>query len=129
LSTGDYSVLGLESIVALERKSLPDLISCVGINRERFEKEIQRLLAYETRAIIVESTWSALELGEWRGQITPSQALGSVLGWIARGIPIIMAGTPAEAGKFASRLLFLAARRRWRELQGFYPELKIAGSE
>jgi len=30
LATGDYSVAGLESIVAVERKSLSDLLACVG---------------------------------------------------------------------------------------------------
>jgi len=30
LATGDYSVQGLENIVAIERKSLSDLLGCVG---------------------------------------------------------------------------------------------------
>jgi ERCC4-type nuclease len=39
LATGDYSVSGLESVVAIERKSLPDLPSCCGRERERFDRE------------------------------------------------------------------------------------------
>ena len=45
LTTGDYSVAGMESIVAIERKSLGDLLSCIGKERERFDKEVMRLLA------------------------------------------------------------------------------------
>ena len=41
LATGDYSVRGLENIVAIERKSLPDFLSCVGRERERFDREVQ----------------------------------------------------------------------------------------
>lgn len=115
LATGDYSVSGLENVIALERKSLGDLISCVGPERERFEREIQRLLAYPTRAVIVEATWSHLESGGWRSNVTPSSAVGSVLGWIAAGVPFILAGDHLNGDRFAARLLFIAARRRWRE--------------
>ena len=115
LVTGDYSVKGLESVVAVERKSLPDLLACIGQERERFDREVQRLLAYPCRAIVIEAAWSDLENGGWRSQVTPAAAVGSVLGWIAAGIPVIMAGDHARAGRYVSRLLFTAARRRWRE--------------
>ena len=68
-----------------------------------------------SRAIVVESSWSALEIGKWRSQITPSQAVGSCLGWIAMGIPIVMAGSHERAGRYIGRLLYTSARRRWRE--------------
>lgn len=115
LATGDYSILGLETIVAVERKSLPDLIACVGRERERFEREIQRLLAYPVRCLVVESTWSEIEAGQWRGEIRPAQVLGSLLGWMAAGLPVLMATDHKRAGAYVSRLLFTAARRRWRE--------------
>ena len=47
--------------------------------------------------------------------LTPAAALGSVLGWVAMGLPVVMAGDHERAGKYVSRLLFTAARRRWRE--------------
>jgi hypothetical protein len=72
-------------------------------------------LAYPVRAIVIETTWPDLEQGKWRSQVTPSAAVGSVLGWIAAGVPIVMAGDHARAGRYVSRLLFTAARRRWRE--------------
>ena len=115
LTTGDYSVLGLEHVIAIERKSLGDLISCVGVERSRFDREVQRLLAYPVRAIVVESSWADLERGEWRSRVTPAAAIGSCLGWICSGVPIVMAGDHARAGRYVSRLLYIAARRRWRE--------------
>lgn len=115
LSTGDYSVEGLKNVVAVERKSLSDLLGCVGQHRERFDREVQRLLAYPCRAIVVEATWADLERGDWRSQVTPSAAIGSVLGWIASGVPVILCGDHERAGRYVSRLLFTAARRRWRE--------------
>ena len=37
------------------------------------------------------------------------------MGWVAAGLPVIMAGDRVRAGKYTARLLSLAARRRWRE--------------
>jgi len=119
LVTGDYSVRGLENVVAVERKSLADLVACVGSQRTRFEKEVQRLLAYPVRALVVEATWAGLEAGRWRGQVCPEAVVGSVLGWIGRGLPVVMAGTRDRAEKYVVRLLILSARRRWREAYEF----------
>ena len=115
LTTGDYSVVGMENIVSLERKSLDDLLGCIGSDRERFDREVQRLLAYPVRALLVESGWQHLERGGWRSKVTPAAAIGSCLGWIAAGLPVVMCYTHERAGTFASRILYTAARRRWRE--------------
>jgi ERCC4-type nuclease len=115
LSTGDYSIRGLEHVVAIERKALEDFLCCCGAERERFEREVQRLLSYPVRALVIESSWQALERGEWRSKVTSAQAVGSALGWIACGLPIVMCYTHERAGRYVSRLLFTAARRRWRE--------------
>jgi ERCC4-type nuclease len=115
LATGDYSVVGLEHVVAVERKSLGDFLGCVGQERERFDREVQRLLAYPTRALVVEASWPDIEQGEWRSKVTPQAAIGSLLGWIAMGLPVILAGDHERAGRYVSRLLYTAARRRWRE--------------
>jgi DNA excision repair protein ERCC-4 len=115
LPTGDYSVVGLESVIAIERKSLSDLLGCVGSERERFDREVQRLLAYPSRLLLIETSWGDLEAGEWRSQVTPAAAVGSVLGWIAMGLPVILAGDRERAQRYAARFLFTVARRRWRE--------------
>lgn len=39
LTTGDYSIVGLENQVAVERKSLPDFVASISTGRERFERE------------------------------------------------------------------------------------------
>lgn len=118
LAAGDYSVCGCEQYIALERKSLEDLVSCCGAERERFEREIMRLLAYSSRAVIVEATWAQLDMGGWRSKISASSVTGSVLSWISLGIPFIFAGDRLSADTAAARFLFIAARRRWREARG-----------
>ncbi len=117
LATGDYSLKGLEHAVAIERKSLPDMVACVGSQRERFDREVQRLLAYPVRILLVEATWGDIEAGDWRGKVTPEAVLGSLLGWMASGLQVELVGDHNRAGRFASRILFTVARRRYRELR------------
>lgn len=113
LVTGDYSIKGLEDHIAIERKSLPDLVQSVGRERERFDRVVHRLQAYETKAIVVEATWEQLKAGLWRGSVTSSQVCGSVLGWMGAGVPVLLAGDASRAGDAIARMLFIAARRKY----------------
>jgi len=115
LDTGDYSIFGLQHIISVERKSLGDLLQCIGKDRDRFERAVMRLVAFPVRALVVESTWHAIEEGRWQSRVTANAALGSLLGWVAMGLPVVMCGDHQRAGKYVARLLFLAARRRYRE--------------
>lgn len=138
LSTGDYSVLGLSEPpygICIERKSLFDLLGVIGTHRDRFENELDRMRAYRTSAVIVEATFAEFSAGRWQekgvypwvSRIKPEAAMGSVLGWIAEGIPILFAGDASSASICAARILFIAARRRYNELQSFYGDgLKIS---
>jgi DNA excision repair protein ERCC-4 len=123
LTTGDYSVLGLEDVISVERKSLPDLLQCVGRDRRRFEREIQRLLAYPARALVLETSWEQIERGVWKSKVRPQAVVGSVLGWCSRGLPVILASTHAKAGQYTAHFLLLAARRRWREARSLAREV------
>lgn len=131
LPTGDYSVRGLEPYVSIERKSLADLVSCCSVkdNRERFERELDRLRAYPVRAVVVEASWNDLQAGLWRSHATPASVTASVLAWMARyTIPFMLAGDRQSAGQVVGDLLFYAARDRWRELLTFQPELRIVSN-
>lgn len=120
LASGDYSLRGLEHVIRIERKSLPDLIACCGVERERFDREVQRLLAFPVRILLVEATWADIEAGNWRSKVTPEAAIGSLLGWIASGLQVELVGDHARAGRFASRVLYTVARRRYRELRTLF---------
>lgn len=116
LQTGDYSLLGLEHIVSCERKSLVDCIACCGRDRERFEREIERLLAFPVRLLVVETSWREIERGQWRSQLKPAHVTGSLLAWQSMGLPVLLSGTHQRAGRLVARLLFISARKRYREL-------------
>jgi len=124
LATGDYALLASPDVCRVERKSLPDLVACVGSERERFDREVARLLAYPVRILVVEATWQQIEsheatMPQWRGKVSRESVIGSLLNWQAQGLSIHMAGDHHHAGRYVARLLFTIARRRYRELREF----------
>lgn len=114
LKTGDYTIEGFPEIV-VERKSLNDLLGCIGQSRERFEAELKRMLLIPHRSVVVERSWSELRRGEWLSQITPSQACGSVIGWRLWGVDFHFAENETLACRDAAQWMFVAARRLHRE--------------
>ncbi len=111
LATGDYSLKNLTHLVAIERKSLDDLLACIGIHRDRFKRELQRLRAFRFRCLVVEASYADLEGGAWRSKIQPSHVLGSLAAWMAQySLPVMLAGDHQAAARFAERYLFQAAR-------------------
>ncbi len=124
LDTGDYCLASCPDVVRIERKSLSDLVGCVGSDRERFEREVSRLLAFPIRVLVIESAWETIEshepaMPQWRGRVTKEGVIGSLLGWQAAGLSIHMAGDHARAGRHVARLLYTIAKRRYRELRSF----------
>ena len=84
LMAGDYSLAGLESLVAVERKSLADLVMCLGRERPRFERELERLRGFESAAVVVESPLADLVAGEYRSALNPKAAYESVVAFMCR---------------------------------------------
>lgn len=98
LPTGDYSLAGLSDLVAVERKSLPDLVACLSHERDRFERELVRARGLDAFAVVVEATFEDLAHGRYRSKLNPHSACQSVLSFSARlGIPFLFAGSRAGA--------------------------------
>ncbi len=94
LDTGDYALLGREDAARIERKSLEDFITCCGRERARFWRELERLAAYPTKAVIVEASISSAELATYRSRISPVSVLASANAILVDfGIPVVWAGT------------------------------------
>lgn len=90
LPTGDYSLSGLEGKVGVERKSLPDLMACMGKERERFMAEMERARGFEAFAVVVGCAWRDIASGNYRSQVSPQVAIATLSAIMARhGIPVI----------------------------------------
>jgi DNA excision repair protein ERCC-4 len=89
LASGDYSLVGFEDRVAVERKSLPDLFSTLGQGRKRFEREFERLSEMEFAAIVIEADareiWRPTEFHPgWRSRLNPRSVEGTIVAWSLR---------------------------------------------
>lgn len=54
LKTGDYSVLGHESEICFERKSVQDLVGTLIGGHERFLREMERMRDFKAKYILIE---------------------------------------------------------------------------
>ena len=101
LPTGDYSLPGFESFIAIERKSIDDLVQCLkGQNRDRFEKELARGRHYECFAVVVEASLDDMKHGRYRSDMQPHAALQSITAFMVRyKTPFLWCGS-REGGEY-----------------------------
>lgn len=117
LQAGDYSLVGLEDMVAVERKSLVDLVACLGRERERFERELERLRAMESILLVVESPIVDLVTGNYRSKLNPKAAYESVVAFMCRyRLPFYF----AQDRRGAERFTFSFLRHYWRTVERRY---------
>ena len=122
LASGDYSLAGFESRIAIERKSLPDLVACLGTERERFTRELVRLRGYDAAAVVVESPCFVLRSGRYLGGMNPSSAWQSIIALSMRfRIPFFWGQDRTDAERICFDFLRHYQHDRRRELAALAP--------
>jgi ERCC4-type nuclease len=122
LPAGDYSVRGYTHLIALERKSVSDLVSTLSHGRERFENELDLLAAYRWKAILIEGDQADIEGHTYRSNMLPKSVLGSLRAFYVKwGVPHFWCSDPAGA---AETVAWFARR-----METKYPELKTKNEE
>ena len=89
LPAGDYSVEGLESRIAIERKSVDDFINTVLRSRPRFERELAKLQVYDFAAVVIESDLANIESHQYRSEIHPHSIRGIIVELETRYYPVM----------------------------------------
>lgn len=105
LRTGDYSVLGLEEKIAVERKTLSDLVHSLTFERERFDRELERLRKLDVGFVVVEGDFDAVVTGAYRSRATPQSLVGSIASWTSKGVPFVFVGSARNASILVERTL------------------------
>ena len=115
LDTGDYSILGMESILCIERKkSVAELAT--NINQERFHKECFRMEAFPYKFIICEFNMGLIvDFPEGSGiplsslhniKLSPQFFMRRISEiQIKNGIPLIFAGSSDNAKYAAGNIM------------------------
>lgn len=78
------SAAGLTDRVTVERKALADLVACLGRERERFERELQRGVALDAFTVVVEASRQDVAAGNYRSRMNLHAACQSVLAFAGR---------------------------------------------
>ena len=60
LRTCDYSIVGHESAIGVERKSKSDFVSTLIQGRDRFIRELERMQEMERTYVVVEACWESI---------------------------------------------------------------------
>ena len=112
LTTGDYSVAGLEELFAVERKSISDLVGCcMGENRERFERELHRLRGFRFSRLLIIGSEAQILAGQYHSNIKPKAILATLSAFEVRyDLPVVFSETPESAGRRIERWAFWFAR-------------------
>ena len=112
LPAGDYSVAGLESVVAVERKTLDDFVSTVIHSRARFRRGTPQNWPATGR----HASWSrraSLDVlqNRYRGGAHPNAVLGSALSIILDyRIPVFFCSSRQAACQFVQAYLLAHTR-------------------
>jgi len=111
LKTGDYSILGLEDKVAVERKTKEDAYGSCGARRVRFEKELKRLSSFDYGAVVIEASLSNLLTPPSYTEVNPLVVVNSFVSWsIKYSINIFFASNR----EYARELVRLVLYKYWK---------------
>ncbi|MFO0875131.1 MAG: ERCC4 domain-containing protein [Phycisphaerales bacterium] len=114
LDAGDYSVVGCESRIAVERKSLADFVHTVIHDADRFRAELEKLARCSLACVVVEADLDAVLRGLRQSDlrmVTPSAVLGAALHIaIQYRVPVQWCGSRQAACAFTEQYLRMAVR-------------------
>jgi len=81
LASGDYSVVGLEDRVTVERKTKADAYVSLGRERARFERELERMSRMDYAALVIEASLPEFLVAPAFSRLSPRSAVASLLAW------------------------------------------------
>jgi len=120
LPIGDYTILGMEDELAIERKTLPDLVKSIIQEREGFIEKWERLSAFRKKGLVIEGSLSSLKTPYEDSQAHPNAVLGSLLAAQERwDIPVYFLDNLLLSEEFVAGMLSKYHAYRWLEINGF----------
>ncbi len=119
LELGDYSVVGLTDLIAVERKSLADLLQSVTHERVRFERELKHARHLHRFFVVVESGPSVILAGNYQhSKAHPNAVWATVMSWSTKYCPFVFSGTREHGVKIVEGLLTQYAQRHLKTVHG-----------
>jgi len=112
MRTGDYTVLGLEKELVIERKNLGDFVGTVIGDWLRFKKELIRMAAFDTAAIVVEANLDDVFARRYESDAEPSSIIGRANAiHLDFGVPVLWWGPRTGCVVMLESYLELAVKK------------------
>lgn len=120
LPVGDYTLLGMENEIAIERKTLPDLVNSIIQERINFIMRCERLSEFKKKCFIIEGSLSLLKTPYEESKAHPNAVLGSIIATQERwNIPVYFLDNFILAEEFVASMLSKYHAYKWLEMNGF----------
>ena len=86
LMTGDYTIEGMQNYITIERKSLSDAFSTFTHDRDRWERELDRMRSIASCHVVIEGDWEAISAGPVKlgGANIGKAVMRSIFAWSIR---------------------------------------------
>ncbi len=117
LPTGDYGLAALPRLMCIERKSMADLVQSLTSERERFDRELDRMRAYPLRRLLIVGTLAELHGILTRRKAAPQSIAGSLRAIDATRVPVVQVDTPKRAAQLVEAWAWYAWRDYWRPVR------------
>ncbi len=112
LAAGDYSVEGVEHLLAVERKTLDDFVSSVIRDRPRFRREIEKLRDYRLACVVVEADLGDVFGHCYHSGAHPNSVVGAAISIIVDyGVPVFFCSDRQACCRFTEGFLLRAYRK------------------
>ena len=124
LSTGDYSIVGFEDSITIERKSLGDAFGTFTHDRERWERELERMRSIPHCHVVIEAGWDQVSAGIARsgGSVIGKAVMRSIFAWSIRYPHVHW--WPMPSREMAEATAFRLLEKFWEEDQWQLKELR-----
>ena len=120
LKVGDYTILGMEDEIAVERKTVPDLVNSIIQDRKDFIEKCERLSTFRKKCLVIEGTLGAIKTPYEDSNAHPNAVLGSLVAAQERWeIPVYFLDDFLLAEEFVASMLSKHHAYRWLEKNGF----------
>ena len=114
LDAGDYSLVGFEDQIAIERKEISDLFGTAGRGRRRFERELVRLSTLRYAALVIEANLDQILIQPpIYSKMNPKALAASLMAWSVRfNLHVFFASNRATGFAVCRHLL----EKFWKEI-------------
>jgi hypothetical protein len=111
LTTGDYSGLGIEHLLSIEKKTISELPGIFTGDRERFERECCRLRGHRFKRLLIIGTRRQIEEQHYTSNVSPKAILHSLSAFECRyDLPVVFMPDAEAAARQVESWVFWFCR-------------------